>query len=137
MTLQEFIRENDTDCARSPIAPQDIPLMETLLGAAIGPQLREYLTTYGYLGYKFAELYGITATGGPNSDMIKKTQQLHDRYPVTKALIAIEDQGDGDYYLADGQDGIYRFLSATGQLAKQDMKLFDYILARFESIRDL
>ena len=134
MTLKEFIQTHDVDSASARITEQDIPLMESLLGASMGPQMREYVLTYGYLGYKFIELFGINSRQGPDSDMIKRTIRLHNRYPKTEGMIALEDQGDGDFCLVDGEDRVYRFLIAGQVLTPREGKLFDYILERFASI---
>lgn len=60
---------------------------------------------------------------------------LHKYYPVTNKLIAIENQGEGDYYLVDDDDNVFEYDSEIDELINLHMKLNDYIVSRFESIR--
>lgn len=88
-----------------------------------------------YLGYKHIELFGVNNHQGINSDMLNKTLRLHKNFEKTMGLIAIEDQGDGDYYLVDSNDMIYRFVVANNELCSQNIYLFEYILQRFLSVK--
>lgn len=127
MKLSEIINGRDIDVSPAPIRTSDIGMAEVLLGVTVGSQLKEYLTEYGYIGYGFIEMYGINSKMGPRSSMIKRTVALHERHPKTKALIAIEDQGDGDYYLVDSNDRVFRYLESRDELTDAEMTLFEYI----------
>lgn len=130
MKLSEIINGRDIDVSPAPIQTSDIGMAEVLLGVTVGSQLKEYLTEYGYIGYGFIEMYGINSKMGPRSSMIKRTVALHERHPKTKALIAIEDQGDGDYYLVDSNDRVFRYLESRDELTDMSMTLFEYIAER-------
>ena len=130
MKLSEIIKGREIDVSPSPIQASDIGMAEAFLGVKIGDQLQEYLTEYGYIGCGFVEMYGINSKMGSRSSMIKRTVSLHEHHPKTKNLIVIEDQGDGDYYLTDSNDKIYRYLESRNELTDMDMTLFDYIAQR-------
>ena len=100
-----------------------------------GDELTEYLLKYGYLGFENVELYGMNARQGLNSDLVTQTQYMHKYYPDTSSLIAIENQGEADYYLVDSDDNVYEYDTNIKQLRKTDLKLFEYIVRRFESVR--
>lgn len=136
MDIKEFIATHNVDYSMNPISEKDIPIIEVALGVSTGTQLRQYIVEYGYIGYGFIELYGINNRQGLNSNMVKKTKYLHKYFAKTSNYIALEDQGDGDYYLVDENDMIYRFLSSTNELTCQNIQLFDYILERFSIIKE-
>lgn len=131
MTLSDFIKNNDVDYSFNRITSDMIPEIEAKIGVLFGKQLKEYVIEYGYLGYKYIELFGINNYQGINSDMVNKTLRLHKNFEKVKNLIAVEDQGDGDYYLVDSSDMVYRFVLANNELVPQNIDLFEYILQRF------
>ena len=59
---------------------------------------------------------------------------LHEYYPETKAFIAIEDRGEGDYYLVNGKDEVYEYDVNLGKLVQVKYTLFEYIVHRFEQV---
>lgn len=105
------------------------------MGASIGNELSDYILKYGYLAYKHSELYGINSIQFLDSDMVKQTIYLHTYYPETKLFIALENQGEGDYYLVDEYDFIYEFDTELLILTPTNTKLYEYILQRFKSIQ--
>lgn len=135
MSIEDFIQQNNVDYSSNRIAEQDISIMEILLGVTFGKQLRQYITQYGYLGFEYVELFGINGRQGTSSDMIQQTQYLHKYFKKTLSYIALEDQGDGDYYLLDQNDTVYRYLSSKDEIICQDIQLFDYILKRFFEVK--
>lgn len=135
MTLLSFIKENEVEYADNRIREQDIAVFEKAVGVKFGKELCEYLLKYGYLAFGFSELYGVTAGQMLESDIVKETQYIHKYYPITSALIAIEDQGEGDYYVVDSKDQMYEFDSELETLTELHMTLFEYILSRFSSIK--
>lgn len=135
MNLAEFVRNNDVDYSFNRISENNLFEIEKTIGMSLGSQLKQYILEYGYLGYKHIELFGVNNHQGINSDMLNKTQRLHKNFEKTMGLIAIEDQGDGDYYLVDSNDMIYRFVVANNELCSQNIYLFEYILQRFLSVK--
>lgn len=134
MTLIEFIKSNDVDYSFNRITIDMISNFENKVNVSFGEQLKKYIVEYGYLGYKHIELFGINNYQGINSDMVNKTLRLHENFDKTRGLIAVEDQGDGDYYLVDSNDMIFRFVSANNELVPQKIDLFEYILKRFLTV---
>lgn len=132
MKLIEFINSHDVDYSNNCIEASDIPIIEAYVSVLFGAQLKEYILNYGFLGYKYIDLFGVIKKMMERSDMVAETQYLHNYSPKTKDLIAIEDQGDGDFYLVDSEDTVYRYLASRDELTKLDIKLFDYIVKRFE-----
>ena len=72
---------------------------------------------------------------GLESDMVKQTRYLHKYFPATFAYVALENQGEGDYYLVNSNDEVYEYFSEQGQLLKTGLTLFDYIVQRFEEAK--
>lgn len=130
MNLKEFIMSHDVDYSYNRANETFLSKMESLVGVRIGEQLKNYIINYGYLGYKHIELFGVNNSQGIDSDMIKQTLLLHKQFDVTKSLIAIEDQGDRDYYLVDETDMVYRFLPEN-KLSEIGLSFDEYILSRF------
>ena len=64
-----------------------IPLPETIreaslvLGMRFGPQLSEYLLTYGAIAFGTVEFNGITEAKRNNSSLIRNTVFLRDAFP--------------------------------------------------------
>lgn len=134
MKLKDFIQSHDIDQSKNLIDESLLKAAEQMTGISFGSELREYLLQYGYLGYGFAELYGMNARQGLNSDMVKETLYLHEYYPETKEFVAIENQGEGDYYLVNGRDEVYEYDANLGKLVQMKYTLFEYIAHRFEQV---
>ncbi|MBE6733960.1 MAG: SMI1/KNR4 family protein [Ruminococcaceae bacterium] len=135
MKLTDFIVQNNVDMTPVRIDADNISGLESLLGIKFGTQLRKYILDYGYLGYEYCELYGVNGIQMEKSDMIVTTLRLHSRFPATKGLVVLENYGDGDYYMVDGDDNVYRYICETDELSKTELKLFDYIVERFEFVK--
>ena len=134
MKLKDFIQSHDIDQSKNLIDESLLKAAEQMTGISFGSELREYLLQYGYLGYGFAELYGMNARQGLNSDMVKETLYLHEYYPETKEFVAIENQGEGDYYLVNGKNEVYEYDVNLGKLVQMKYTLFEYIAHRFEQV---
>ena len=134
MTLQTFIDEYDVEYSTNLIKKEDLIKVSDKMGVQIGKELADYILQYGYLAFEYSELYGINSRQFLESDMVKQTIYLHSYYPETREYIAIENQGEGDYYLVDKNDYIYEFDVEMSTLTPTLIKLYEYILNRFESI---
>lgn len=108
----------------------DINQAENKIGIKFGKQLINYLLNYGYLAKDNIELYGINNKQKLNSDMVKETLYLHKQYPKLKSYVAIENQGDGDYYLIDSRDNIYEFIIDDENIKNININLKEYIKNR-------
>ena len=135
MQLSQSVKGKKIDKSPAPLRNSDIIMAEVFLDAKIGSQLKEYLTEYGYIGCGSIEMYGINRRMIARSDMITTTAMLHEYYSRTKELIAIENQGDGDYYMVDENDNVYRFLMTGKRLSQTNKKLFDYISQRLSTVK--
>ena len=135
MDIQSFVTQNEVEYSDSLVEASDITKIENAIGVSLGDELKTYILTYGYLAYKFSELYGVTARQLLDSDLVKQTLYLHSYYPETSDLIAIENQGEGDYYLVDSDDNVFEFDTELRNLIPTSKKMFEYIIQRFESIK--
>lgn len=134
MTLDEFIKSNNVTCTTRLIDEELLKEAEQIIGVDFGAELKKYILDYGYLCYKHIELYGINTNQKMKSDLITQSIYLHKYFPVTSNLIAIENQGEGDYYLVDNSDNVYEYDSELDELTDCGMKLYAYVLSRFSSI---
>ncbi|MDR0573793.1 MAG: SMI1/KNR4 family protein [Tannerella sp.] len=135
INLEYFLKNNDVEYSSNRVNSVFIPELERELSVAIGEQLKKYILEYGYLAFKFVELYGITDNQKLNSDMVKKTKFLHKEFAFTSRFVVLEDAGDGDFILIDSDDGVFEFIPESGSDIKPlSKKLFDYISTRFNSI---
>lgn len=133
--LERFINEKTVEFSKNPVNSDFIPVLEKEFGVSFGEQLRKYILEYGYLSYKFVELYGITNNQKFASDMVKKTKYLHANFDCTHGFVVLEDAGDADFLLIDDQDNIFEFIPELGNHIKQtNQKLFDYIYERFNAL---
>ena len=134
MNIKQFVLNNAVDYSNALINEDFLQKVESTIGIKMGQELKEYLLQYGYLGYEFIEFYGVNSRQNLKSDMVTQTLYLHKYFPQTQAYVAIENQGEGDYYLVDSQDIVYEFISEKNTLNNTKLKLFDFILSRFQSV---
>lgn len=134
MGIKEFVANNDIDQSNGTINVSMIEQAEKAVGVHFGEELTEYLLKYGYLGFEYVEFFGMNPRQGLKSDLIEQTLYMHKYFPATSDLIAIENQGEGDYYLIDSEDIVYEYDTSLKQLRKTDIKLFEHIMERFESV---
>lgn len=134
MELQFIRKDYEIDCASNLVSFTNLIEFSNLIGCKFGPILKEYILTYGYIGYKSIEFYGINIKQREKSDLISQTLYLHKYYPKTHGLIAFENQGDGYYYLVDKNDMMFCYNSELDQLTEAHLSLVEYILKRFEEV---
>lgn len=134
--LDVFIENNEVDYTNKLIDRKSLSKIESTYGFILGKKLKKYILTYGYLGYKYVELNGINNVSKEKSDLVKETISINNKFERTKGLLVIENQGDGDYILVDKDDMVYRFLSEINDLQPRNIDLFDYILERFEGVKN-
>ncbi len=134
MTIEDIKNKVGISGTTRLIGERELKDCEKEIGLDFGIQLKDYILKYGYLTYKFVELYGINSNQGLDSDMITQTKYLHKYYPITKELIAIENQGEGDYYWVNSKDKMFEYDTHLDELLPMDMTLNEYIITRFESL---
>lgn len=134
MNLTDFIASNNVDQSRDTISASMIRDAEKAVGVQFGDELTQYLLKYGYLGFEYVEFFGMNQKQGLKSDLVEQTLYLHKYYPDTSNLIAIENQGEGDYYLVDSEDVVYEYDVSLKRKRKTGKKLFEHIVQRFENV---
>ena len=132
MSIDQFIEDSNVEYTKNLIGSEDVSSYEKEVGVSFGKELIHYLLTYGYLAYKYVELYGINSIQMGSSDMVDMTKYLHNYFPTTAEYIALESIGDGDYILISPDDDVCKFISESKEIKDLNLKLFDYILKRFK-----
>ena len=132
--LAAYIKEHEVEYCEDRVNDEFVPKIEEVLGVKLGSFLVEYILQYGYLIYGSMELYGITKRQGLESDLIKQTEYLHKYFDKTGSFIAIENVGDGDYYLVDSSDNVFEYDSELDELIDTKKKFVDYIIVRFSEM---
>ena len=131
MELLDIIVGFDYDCTTDTIERDEIETYEKLIDVKFGPQARNYILNYGYLGLNDIEFYGLSNIQKENSDLITQTNYLHKTFNTTIGYIAFENMGDGVYTLLDSEDMVYKFISENNEVIPYNMTLYEYISERF------
>ena len=132
MDIKEFVDKNNLEKCKNLIKAEQLNNIEKEIKIKFGNELKKYILEYGYLAYEYIELYGINSKQGIDSDMVKQTLYLHKYFPKTINYIAIENQGDGNYYILDSNDKVYIYISEQDKIIDTELRLFDYIMNRFK-----
>ena len=134
MDIKEFVEKNNLEKCKSLIKVEQLNNIEKEIKIKFGNELKKYILEYGYLAYEYIELYGINSKQGIESDMVKQTLYLHKYFPKTINYIAVENLGDGNYHIVDNKDNIYKYISEEDKIVDMQLKLFKYIMNRFNEI---
>lgn len=134
MDIKEFVEKNNLEKCKNLIKVEQLNNIEKEIKIKFGNELKKYILEYGYLAYEYIELYGINSKQGIESDMVKQTLYLHKYFPKTINYIAVENLGDGNYYIVDNKDNIYKYISEEDKIVDIQLKLFKYIMNRFNEI---
>ncbi len=132
MDFDKFRTEHELEYTKNRIGESQIKIFENAIGISFGNELRKYVKEYGYLACGSVEMYGINSIQMLNSDMITQTIYLHKYFPKTRKLIALENQGDGDYYLVDSNDCVFEYESESDSIIDTKLSLFQYAVTRFQ-----
>jgi len=133
MAYKEFVKQHDVDYSKNLVEERDLEQFEKIIGLNFGTQLRDYILTYGYLGYLSIEFYGVNSRQKEKSDLITQTLYLHKYFEKTKCYIAFENMGEGRYVLVDENDKVYYYYSEQDEIQSLDLDLEKYMLTRFNS----
>ena len=71
------------------------------------------------------------------SDLVKQTKYLHTYFSKTIPYTALENIGDGCYAIISAEDEVYEYSSESDVSKDTGLKLFDYIIKRFEEVDDV
>lgn len=130
--LKTFVDNNDVDFTKNLLSEDSLNNIISSKNLIFGVQLKEYILTYGYLGFDSYELYGINSVQKENSDMIKQTEYLNKYFEKSIGLVALENLGEGDYALVDSNDNVLILSTESDSLQNTNKKLEDYIIDRFK-----
>lgn len=133
MAYKKFVEENDVDFTKNLVNEKELLQLEKSVGVTFGPQLKEYILTYGYLGFMAVEFYGVNSKQKEKSDLITQTLYLHKYFEKTQPYIAFENVGEGKYILLDENDTVYSYSSEQDIIQSLGLELNEYILKRFNS----
>ena len=131
ISLYEFIKAKDVRMNKYPLTEAELGKIEALLSAKFGPQVKEFLLKYAYLRYKTVEICGINSLQQEKSRMVTQTLYVHQYFPQTMGLVVFSEYGEGNYCLADENDGVYLLDTELETLTKVNMCVFDFIVQMF------
>ncbi len=121
----------DVEYSNAPATQETLLAIQKKLNCTFGPQLMCYLTEFGYLARGYKEMYGVNERQKMDSDLVKTTEMLHADFPLSRGMVAVDNQGDGDYILCNAQDMVYEFIpSNNNEFYPLGQTLLYYILAR-------
>ena len=133
MTYKKIIEQNDVDFTKNLVNEQELIEIGGIIGLMFGSQLKDYILSYGYLGFSAIEFYGINSKQREKSDLITQTLYLHKYFKKTIQYFAFENIGDGRYILVDENDNMHIYSSNQDTIQSLEMDLNEYILKRFNS----
>jgi len=133
MVYKEFIKQNDVDYTKNLVNEQELVELEKIIELTFGSQLKDYILSYGYLGFEEIEFYGINSKQKENSDLITQTLYLHTYFQKTRQYIAFENIGEGRYILVDECDNMYSYSSEQDSIRSLGVDLGEYILGRLKN----
>jgi len=133
MVYKEFVKQNDVDFTKNLVKEHELVELEKITGLVFGSQLKDYILSYGYLGFSEIEFYGINSKQNEKSDLITQTVYLHTYFQKTQQYIAFENIGEGRYILVDESDNMYSYSSEQDSIQSLGVDLGEYILGRFNN----
>jgi len=133
MVYKEFVKQNDVDFTKNLVKEHELVELEKITGLVFGSQLKDYILSYGYLGFSEIEFYGINSKQNEKSDLITQTVYLHTYFQKTQQYIAFENIGEGRYILVDESDNMYSYSSEQDSIQSLGVDLGEYILGRFKN----
>lgn len=101
------------------------------LGVTFGPEMREYLTTYGSVSYESVELYGLGFSSDYYLNIVAATKELRDM-GLPQGYFPIYNIGDGVYAVVTSNDEVYQWSYNKKQADPLICRtLFDYFKTLF------
>ena len=134
-SFKDKVEMEMSECDRSSALPSKatLAMSASAMGMTFGPLLREYLSSFGYLGRGDVELYGINERQGLNSDMVRTTLNLLEFAPGCRGYAVIDNRGDGEYILCDSSDQIFAMPnSPTENPRPLGVSLDVYVISRLK-----
>lgn len=107
-----------------------IKYAEKKLGTKFGPQLRDYLKTYGSLSFEYHEFTGLNdhIKDKDRNDLIYATLSVTELCKEAEGLIAVYAVGNGDYDMLDSNDNVYEYYhDGCTPIKKTSMDFHSYI----------
>ncbi len=137
MHLKEFIDSKDVEFTNNLVDKEAVKRIEKEVGVSFGKELTEYILKYGYLAYKYVEMYGVNSIQLEESDLVKQTKYLHTYFSKLSSYIALENLGDGCYAVVSTTDEVFEYSSENDVAIDTGLKMYDYILKRFREVDDI
>ena len=135
MEYKEYFSKIEAEYTKKTIDEETLNSIEMELNLKFGPELREYILTYGYLAFQSVEFYGINSIQGLDSDMVKQTIYLHKYFEKTNEYVALGNLGEGKYALVSQDDLVFEYDTERDLLNNSKKGLFNYIMDRFDFIK--
>lgn len=134
-----FVTENECDCCKKDnlVSEDFVPKFETRLGMRLGPQLKDYMLRYGYIGYKYWELEGACQTLGLNSSLIHSTDRARRIFDFVADMVVIVDIDGEEFYLVDSKDEVYHLLRCNRELVPLNIDFYDFIVHEITKIKNI
>ena len=141
--LKQYISENNIGGCQTQYIPGQalVEQAESRLKTKFGPQLREYLLTYGWLSYEGVSLHGLTMATGLGSDLISGTESARKDTRYLNDYVVIYYEEGWSYIAVDSDDNVYEWLLSClwydeppRSLGK---KLNEYIIDRLEEEKEI
>ncbi len=131
--ISDFIKENDADAVENTLGSEELKKLFAAIFFEPGAQFMEFVRRYSYLAYEDVEFFGINSELKEKSNLFARTKILVENYETLKGYYIIESRGDGYYVLVDSEDNVYNFFAGDSEKPESaEIKLYDYILKRFE-----
>ena len=119
------------ECARALPSPEQVEAAERKLGFRLGPELRTYVSSYGYLAAGDVELRGLTGNQGEGSDFVACTLAARDAFEWARGRVVIYKPSDDVYVLCDEADFVHVGDATTGRVEATGAKFFEYVVGLF------
>jgi len=120
MTIADFAKTHKVDAYIKKPTEETVKKAEKELGVKFGPQLKNYLMTYGGLSYKFVEFEGLAE----NSDRIVTiTKNVRSLGLDKKFIVVYKIHDEGAYACVDSSDKVYEVEIYAGKVTVKDMKM--------------
>lgn len=138
MTIADFAKTHKVDAYIKKPTEETVKKAEKELGVKFGPQLKNYLMTYGGLSYKFIEFEGLAE----NSDRIVTiTKNVRSLGLDKKFIVVYKIHDEGAYACVDSSDKVYEVEIYAGKVTVKDMKMkfedyFIYTMKHFKLLNE-
>lgn len=133
--LKEFMKSNEVDFTKNLVSNEELDEILKSCNLTMSEELKSYIISFGYLGFKHIEFCGINSFQKEKSDLITQSLNLHKYFPKTCDYLVLESQGEGGYILVDKNSCVFDFDANNDSLKPLNKTLYEYIYERFNEIK--